>query len=227
MGDEKQRNFEECINEINVELEKRRRKWTLSAVPSMDFDDVCQIIKLHLWKKWYLYDQSRPLVTWLNTVITHQIKNLLRNNYSRFTKPCLRCACNEGGDLCSLYGTQNIECQLYNNWIKNKKIAYDINLPVSIENHAQEVFEVSDNKIDIDKSVLLVHKKMQEVLKPIEWKVYKSIYIDNKSEEDTAKLMGYKSVQEGKFKGYRQLKNVQKTILNKVKKCLKNSEIDI
>lgn len=135
MGDTKSNNssrtFEESIDIIDQELQKRKHKWTLSAVPSIDFDDVCQIIRLHIWRKWHLYDQTRPFESWLNTVISHQIRNLLRNNYSRFVKPCLRCSCNEGNDLCSLYTTQCDMCPLLNKWLKLKKPAYDINLPIT------------------------------------------------------------------------------------------------
>ena len=37
--------FEECINEIDVEIGKRRGKWCLSAICWMDYDDVSQILR--------------------------------------------------------------------------------------------------------------------------------------------------------------------------------------
>lgn len=224
--EQKSKDFEDCIAEINTEIEKRRKKWTLSAVPSMDFDDVCQIIRFHIWKKWHLYDQSRPLVTWLNTVISHQIRNLLRNNYGRFVKPCLRCACNEGGELCSLYGVQDEQCKLYRFWQKHKQDAYNINLPVAIENHTQEVTDMGHNNVDIERALNELHEKMSKILKPLEWKVYKMLYIDHLDDAEVAKAMGYKSKQKGKIQGYRQLKYLQDSIFAKAKQCLNKKEID-
>lgn len=34
---------------------------------------------------------------------------------------------------------------------------------------------------------------MRQVLKPLEWKVYEALYIKNLTEEETAKLVGYKT----------------------------------
>ena len=68
----------------------------------MDYDDVCQIIRLHIYKKWHLWDQSRPFKPWASMIISNQIKNLIRNNYSSFAKPCLRCPHNMGATSCEL-----------------------------------------------------------------------------------------------------------------------------
>ena len=221
------RNFEECINEIDAEITKRRGKWSLSAISWMDYEDVSQILRIHIHKKWHLFDQSKPLAPWLNRIISNQIKNLIRNNYGNYARPCLRCAASEGGDLCSIYGKQDSSCPLYANWEKGKKTAHNIKIPVPLENHSQEVFNQSENKIDLGENIKRVHSKMEEILKPIEWKVYKCLYIDNKSEEETAKLMGYKTNEENRSPGYKQIKNMKRTIVQKVKLNINNGNIDI
>ena len=69
--------------------------------------------------------------------------------------------------------------------------------------------------------------KMKETLKPAEWKIYKALYIDNMSEEDAASLMGYKTNEKNRVPGYKQIKNVKKAIIQKVKKVISNGEIEI
>ena len=68
---------------------------------------------------------------------------------------------------------------------------------------------------------------MESILKPLEWKVYKALYIDNLSEEEAAKTVGYKTSEKDRKPGYKQIKNIQKIIIAKVKKVLQDNEIDI
>jgi hypothetical protein len=72
--------FESCINLINTEILKRKNKWTLSTLNWIDFEDVSQIIRFHIYKKWELYDENKPMLPWVNRIISNQIKNLIRNN---------------------------------------------------------------------------------------------------------------------------------------------------
>lgn len=68
---------------------------------------------------------------------------------------------------------------------------------------------------------------MEVVLKPLEWKVYKLIYIQGVSEEEAAKEMGYKTTEKNRSPGYKQIKNVQKKIINKAKEAIKKGMIEI
>ena len=67
---------------------------------------------------------------------------------------------------------------------------------------------------------------MEKILKPIEWKVYKLLYIEHKSDEDAAKLMGYRTSEKNRIPGYKQIKNIKKSIIEKVRKVLEKGEID-
>ena len=111
--------FEDCYEEINVEIAKRRHKWNLSALSWLDYDDVSQIIRIHIHKKWHLYDQKKKLSPWINRIISNQIKNLIRNNYGNYVRPCLKCAAAEGEAGCTIYEKQCSDCPLYKNWEKN------------------------------------------------------------------------------------------------------------
>ena len=79
----------------------------------------------------------------------------------------------------------------------------------------------------MEKTAENIHTKMQKVLKPIEWKVYQHLYIEGKDEEQTAKLMGYRTSEKNRIAGYKQIKNIKKIIIVKVKKHLYNGDIDI
>lgn len=219
--------FEERFSEINVEIYKRKHKWSLTSLAWMDFDDVAQILRIHIHKKWKMYDQEQPLAPWINRIVSNQIKNLIRNNYGNYSRPCLKCAAAEDEDNCNIYGKQCNTCPLYAAWEKNKKNAHDTKLPLALENHTQEVHEMQDFKIDIEKSAKNVHKKMQQVLKPAEWKVYKLLYIDHKDEEQVASSMGYKTNEKNRAPGYKQVQNIKKSIMIKVKKYLYSDDIDI
>lgn len=219
--------FEDNIDLIDVEINKRRGKWNLSVLAWMDFQDVSQILRIHIYKKWHLFDTTKPLGPWLNRIISNQIKNLIRNNYGNFCRPCLKCAAAEGGDLCAIYGKQDNECPLYANWELTKKSAHDAKLPLPLENHAQEVFSLDSNSIDVMATARKLHERMKCLLKPIEWRVYKYLYILDKPEAEVAKLMGYKTSEKNRSPGYKQIKNIKKSIIEKVKKALRDGEIDI
>lgn len=221
------RTFEECYEEIENEIRKRRAKWNLSAVSWMDFDDCAQIIRVHIFKKWHLYDQTQPLGPWTQRLISNQLKNILRNIYSNFSRPCLKCAAAEGNDLCSIYITQCDKCPLYANWLKGKKYAHDCKLPVTIENHSQEVSEKFNDDIDFTKSIRNLNQEMQKHLKPAEWQLYNLLYVHNRSEEEAAKVMGFVTSEKNKTPGYRQLRNLKKGILLTAKTLIYDGEIDI
>jgi DNA-directed RNA polymerase specialized sigma24 family protein len=219
--------FESKILEINQEINKRRHKWNLTTLAWMDFSDVSQILRIHIYKKWNMYDQKQPLAPWINRIVSNQIKNLIRNNYGNYSRPCLKCAAAENDDGCTIYSSQCNKCPLYAKWEKSKKSAHDIKLPVTLENHTQEVHNIVENEIDIEKAAKNIHAKMQKILKPIEWKFYELYYIKHKSEEESAGLMGYKTTEKNRKIGYKQVKNLKKSIMIKVKKYLYNGDIDI
>tara|TARA_Y100000004_G_C8926768_1_gene417986 strand:- start:581 stop:1264 length:684 start_codon:yes stop_codon:yes gene_type:complete len=219
--------FEDHIEQIDAEIKKRKSKWNLTALSWMDFDDVSQILRIHIFKKWHLYDPQKPLNPWINRIISNQIKNLIRNNYGNYCRPCLKCAAAESGDLCYIYGKQSEACPLFANWMKTRKQAYDAKLPVSINDHEIEINAAEYSDIDIFALMEKLNKKMKEILKSSEWKIYKALYIDNMSEEDAATLMGYKTNEKNRVPGYKQIKNVKKSIIVKVKKIIASGEIEI
>jgi DNA-directed RNA polymerase specialized sigma24 family protein len=219
--------FEACINLINTEILKRKNKWTLSTLNWIDFEDVSQIIRFHIYKKWNLYDEKKPMLPWINRIISNQIKNLIRNNYGNYARPCLKCAAALGESECRIYGKQDQGCPMFNNWTKTKKNAYDLKMAVSIEDHSYEINNQVCINSDIQKATQNLHEKMKQVLKPVEWKVYELLYINHKTEEQVCKILKFKYDKEAKSAYNKQLKNIQKSIIKKAKQSLANGEVDL
>jgi len=219
--------FEESVDLIDAEIIKRRGKWNLSSLSWLDFDDVSQIIRIHIYKKWHLYNPKKPLAPWVNRIISNQIKNLVRNNYLNFIKPCAQCPEAEPDEGCRKFGKQCSSCPLYKDWEKNKKHAYNLNMPVSFESleNCQSTSYV-DN-IDIDKFKGYLDKKMRTILKPLEWKLYEMLYIKKMTEQQAARKMGYRSTEKNRNPGYKQIKNMQKSIVEKIKIGIQNGSIEI
>ena len=227
MPRKKKLKFEDCIESIDAEINKRRGRWNLTALSWMDFDDVSQIIRVHIFKKWHLYDQSKSLAPWINTLISNQIKNLIRNNYGNYCRPCLKCAAAESDSLCYIYGTQCSACPLFAQWEKTKKAAYLTKLPTPLESveHEMENIELSD--FDFDTVLKRLNSKLRAVLKPNEWVVYENLYLNNKSEQEVAKILGYKTSEKNRSPGYKQIKNIKKSIITKVKDVIDRGDLDI
>lgn len=219
--------FEDYLSIIDTEIAKRKHKWSLTSLTWMDFDDVSQIIRIHIYKKWSQYDPKKPIQPWLNSIITNQIRNLIRNNYSNYARPCLKCGAAKDQNGCEIYKTQCSDCPLYANWMKRKQPATNIKIPVSIENHSNEVTSIFDESSDVSKHITVMHDKMKEILKPIEWQVYEGLFILNEDEDAVAAKLGYISNEKGRRPGYKQIRNIRKTIILKAKKCLTNGDIDI
>jgi len=218
--------FESCLEIIDQEIAKRRSQWKLTSIAWMDFDDVAQKLRLHIFKKWDKWNPKMPLLPWLNTVITNQIINLVRNNYSNYARPCLNCIHNAGGNNCKLYGTQDSKCPEYAKWEKTKKYAYDVKLPVSIsderifgERNEFDVRSSESNYFDFNACVPKIHEAMRNSLSPIQQKVYNYLFIEGIPENEVIELLGYKN---GSAKtGYKFVKKIRAQIMVKARQVVK------
>tara|TARA_B100000029_G_scaffold508999_1_gene597224 strand:+ start:585 stop:1310 length:726 start_codon:yes stop_codon:yes gene_type:complete len=231
--------FEDHINTVDAELEKRRGRWFLQSIAWIDFDDVKQIIRFHLYLKWEQWDQKRALKPWLNRIISNQLKNILRNYYGNFARPCLSCPFNQSpnddpsanpkgiGELCGFTpsGMQCSECPLFEKWEKTKKSAHDIKMPLALENHQHDLKSDSGRDFAIDKAAGLLHGEMKKVLSRRQYEIYEMLFVKNMSDEEIAIKMGYKTSESGRKAGYKQLKNMKKQFKAKAEKILKNTDI--
>ena len=68
---------------------------------------------------------------------------------------------------------------------------------------------------------------MRTILKANELQVYELLYIHNLEEEEVAIRMGYKTTEKNRQPGYKQIKNIKKSIITKVKKEINKNGADI
>jgi len=224
--------YEDCHEIIIEEISKRRHKWFLTSISWMDFDDVIQIISSHVYVKWDKFDQSKPLKPWLNKTISNQLKNILRNNYSNFVRPCMSCPFNlsgSGGEdgACSFTksGAQDSSCPLFLKWEKTKKSAYDIKLPLSIDAEEVQYRELQDVHTEIQTPEKRLHQEMKKILPERQFIIYEMLFILHQSEEEVAIKMGYKTSETGRKAGYNQIKNLKKQFKEKARHIIATKDI--
>jgi len=219
--------FEDKIDKIEIALERKRSKWDLDAVAYVDYDDIKQTIMAHIYKKWHLWDQSKPVEPWLSRVVSNQFKNLLRNHYGNYVRPCLRCKFNNGGDSCgkTKSSIQDSSCVEYKEWGQKKKAAYDIKLAVTMENHAHEMESRKDTYLDLESATHKLSMEMMTHLTPRHFEAFKMMFVKNCSEEEVAKYLGFKTNERKRSAGYKQIKNLKKIFQEKAKQIIKSKDI--
>lgn len=219
--------FEDKLKEIEAALERKRSKWDLDAVAYIDYDDIKQIIMAHIYKKWHLWNQSKPIEPWLSRVVSNQFKNLLRNHYGNYARPCLRCKFNAGGTSClkTISGNQEESCTEYRDWAKKKKAAYDIKLAVTMENHINEIYQRKDTFLDLGSALGKLQKEMKTHLNQRHFTAFNMLFVENKSEEEVAKFLGFKTNEKKRSAGYKQIKNLKKIFQEKAKEIIKEKDI--
>lgn len=182
--------IEQRLPFVEKTIEKRRRKWTLTTLA---FDDVKQIIMIHVWKKYDTFDPAKaPFEHWLNTVISSQWKNVLRDNLFRWSRPCIRdggCFHDLGNGGCAYTPskTQCNECPIYLDWTRKKEAEHNIKASLALEHHAQEVSNVQSDFIDIEGKKRVIDEKMKGELTRWEWNIYRFIYVDHLTPAEAVK----------------------------------------
>lgn len=223
--------FEDRFDDIKREVEKRRSKWYLTSISYIDFDDAAQIVFTHVHEKWHLWDQSLQLEPWLNTVISNQIKNIARNNYGIYARPCINCPFNEGYDnnvnLCAFTssGEQCAQCPLYARWVKNKQSAYNIKIPLAYDFHSNECGDTPVEHCDLDSSVNRLHSEMKKRLNSRFYAAYEMLFVQNVPEEEVARFMGYKTTEKNMKAGYKQIRKLKIRFLDLAKKILQEEDV--
>jgi len=231
MGNKKY-TYEDKADIIDNEIRKRFYKWHLNALAWLDFEDVSQMIRLHIFKKWEQWDQSRPIEPWVNKIISNQMKNILRNNYSNFARPCLNCKYNQAftesdHSLCGFTssGLQDSECKDFAKWEKSKKNAYDIKVPVPLENASYKKNSKFSDHTCIISAAKSLHDLMKRNLNDKHFIIYKMLFIDHIDEESIAQVLGYKTNEKGRKAGYKQIKNLKNLYKKIAKKLLERNDV--
>jgi DNA-directed RNA polymerase specialized sigma subunit len=96
-----------------------------------------------------------------------------------------------------------------------------------MENNLEEVQSQVAEDLDVDVTAKNIHAYMLGKLKPLEAKVYQLLYIEHVSEIEIAKIMGYKTNEQGRNPGYKRIKNIKTEIIKTVKQGLYDGSINI
>ena len=221
--------YEDKSKEIDHEIVKRRGKWKLNSLAWIDFNDVEQIIRAHIFRKWHQWDQERSLLPWINKIISNQLKNILRNYYHNFAKPCVNCPFSSpeiDGDLCSFTpsGYQDTKCPLFAKWYASKRHAHDIKMAVSIEKIPVEMSGESKNSDNIDNAITKMNNLLKENLSEKHYNIYEMLFIKNIPEEEVAAILGYKTSEKGRKAGYKQIKNLKKMLKQKAERIIDRND---
>lgn len=208
--------FEDKLQEIEIALERKRAKWQLDAVASIDYDDIKQIIMTHIYKKWHLWNQEKPVEPWLSRVVSNQFKNLLRNHYGNYANPC--------PDQ-HLADHDPLTCPICTKWRQSKKSAYDVKLAVTIENHTNEIHEKKDETLDLEAATKKLSDEIKKELTPRQFVAFKMLFVQNYTEEEVAKYLGFKTNERKRSAGYKQIKNLKKIFQEKAKIIIKEKDI--
>jgi len=237
----RKRIFEENYEEINRVVTSKRNKWNLKAIPWMSFEDVKQLIFLHIYEKLHLWDEEKGKIgPWVNVIAHNRIKNILRDNYYNYARPCLGCEFNsskkggkfvlnseENGCTLTKSGIQCEECPMYAKWIRSKKQAYNIKLPVPIETQEIPIENRNTTYIDYEASENLLHKKMRRSLTIKDYKCYDLLFIQKLPEKIVAEKLGYITNEKNRPAGYNTIKKLKKNFLIKAKKIMEDEDIII
>lgn len=199
-----QDNYHLYSAEIDNLLEIKKRKWQLKAVSWIDYDDVAQIIRLHIFKKLEQYNEDLEFGPWCNKIIFNQFRNILRNTYSSYSPPCKTCPMAEG-DNCRFTPskTKCSECPFYAKWEKRKKQAYNVKLPVSLDSGANEQINLNcSTNIDVEAFLSILKIKLRDKLTKNEYAVFCELYtnIQNKNNKNLLEKIGYRQLQNYKHK---------------------------
>jgi RNA polymerase sigma factor (sigma-70 family) len=220
--------YEEKYHELEELLCRNRARWQLDAISWMDYDDVCQMIRLHIFKKWHLWDQDRPFKPWASQIISNQMKNMVRNNYSNYAKPCLKCPHYMPSDGCTFTksGVQDKECKLFAKWKQKKERAYNLKLPLPIEEGVSLGETSLEDHFDYEKAQARLHELIMDKLNEKHKKIYYMLYIEHKSEEEVAQAFKFKAdTSKRKTVRHKQISNLHKKFYLIAISVLKNNDI--
>lgn len=209
--------FKEKLEEIDLLLKKRQHRWNPHFSP-VSFDDVCQIIKIHLFNKWSQWNQTLPFANWANKVISNQIFNIRRNNYGNSMPPCFGCKFNIGDNLCAFTdsGEKDSQCKEYGHWEENKKPLFQIRNAYPIENHVNDKIQHFEDNLDLEEAFVKLTRFIKKELNYIDFIFFDLKYVQNKSNKEIRKVLDIP---------HKQMEEKDKTIICLVKEIMKKEDL--
>ena len=220
--------FEDKINEIDLLLNQKRGFWNLESIAHVSYEDICQIIRTHIFIKFASWKQELPFIPWAATIINNQLINLKKRYYGKMAPPFRECVYDNGGNPCG----ECEDCADYAKWQKNKQSGYNLLLAESInksfDNDPEGMPRMDlpskdepDYLSATDKLHILMLKGMAEEMSQI----YRWIFIESRPDQYVAERLGLQGQPAGKRIRYRQIENIKKRLTIKAKGILANTDI--
>lgn len=224
--------FEDYSDELDALLKNSEVKWGFD-LGFIDYNDVSQIIRIHIYNKFHLWKPEKgTFKVWAGRVIKNQVINLKQRLLNKFRSPCTQnCPYNQGGNQCARTpsGKQCEECPLFAKWEKRKKAGYEIvtarSLDETFEDDEDPRFQPAGGEVDISGAILKLHELMLAALEGNLRKFYQLKYIDGHGDEVVAFAFGFTTCEEGRVPGYRQMYNLDSQIKKKVHFILETQDI--
>ena len=154
------------------------------------------------------------------------MKNILRNHYSNYARPCLNCPFNSDSELklCSFTksGAQDTGCPLYAKWDKTKRHAYNVKITLALDSHIHELKtgDIEMLGVDLENATAKLISELKKNLNARQFQAFNLLYIERLDDEEVAKKMGFRSTEAGRKAGYKQIKNLKKMLKEKASKIL-------
>jgi DNA-directed RNA polymerase specialized sigma subunit len=213
--------FEQMIPLAVIEINKWRNGWTLS---SLAFEDVSQILLLHAFNKYYQFEPSKGEFThWVNRMISNRMKNILRDNLQKFSRPCVQgCQFNLGDNSCGYTEskTQCSECPLYAKWKKKKEAEYNIKQGLSLDSHVQEINNIQSDFTDIDQYKRMLGEKLPNYLTVQEFRIYRLLFEEHKTEREVGEILKFAKAKNDGVPGYQTIHKAKIKIIKMAKKVI-------
>lgn len=219
--------FEDSLPCIIEQIEKRRKKWNVH-ISWIDFDDIKQLLLIHIFEKWYQFDPEKgELSHWVSSICSAQIKNHWRNLLGNTVPPCEYCPANEGGDKCKVFQTKDPEkCGILAKWENSKKEKYNLKLAANIDDFSNTLSYDHDHaNHDYEAAHLKINILIKDKLTKKQYKIYEMLYVQNMNEDDIGKELGYKKQNSKRNTGYASLRIYKKIIIEKIKEVIRENDI--
>lgn len=198
----------EQLAELDKLLKAAEIKWNLN-LGFMCYEDIQQIIRIHIARKINLFDPERgKFSTWAKRVINNQILNQKKKNFLRYLLPCEDCpnaGCGRGPN------SKSKTCPIQDKWSKNKiqanNIHFAASLDESFEGEEAAKIQVAGTLVNLEAAAEKFHAMMLDALEDRVREFYQLKYIDGKTEREIAKIFGFSTSETNRCPGYRQIHN--------------------
>lgn len=224
--------FESQIDFLRLQINKRKSTWRLTS--ALEWPDVEMMLLNRLYTKFHLYNPDKgKLENWSQRVISSFIKNLLRDNLTKFIRPCIKsqnglsCVFNLGGNACGYTksGTQCGECKLYANWQHKKESQFNIKSSLPLENHSQEINNKQSDFVDIEKAKKIIDEKIKCKLDRREKKIYRLLYIDFMTAQEASDFLIKESSKLYGGESYAKILEFQKKVIKLSKQIIEEEDL--